>query len=53
MRVEEQVLNNRLHTALIRLKDEKPDLFRITIEEQIGKIAGELSGIFIKWLQTK
>jgi len=50
LRAEEQVLNQKLQNALIRLKDEKPELFRITVEEQLSKLAGELTGAFIKWL---
>jgi hypothetical protein len=50
LRVQEQILNKRLQTALTRLKDIKPELFHITAEEQLGKLAGELTGAFIKWL---
>ena len=32
------------------MKDEKPELFLITMEEQIGKIAIELTGSFLKYL---
>jgi len=48
--IEEQTLNQILQTTLTRLKDKKPELFRITIEEQLGKLAGELTGTFLKWL---
>ena len=50
LRVQEQILNKRLQTALARLKDIKPELFHITAEEQLGKLAGELTGIFLKWI---
>ena len=50
LRINEQALNQRLQTALTRLKDHKPELFHITAEEQLVKLAGELSGYFIKWL---
>ena len=52
LRIENQTLDQRLQTALTRLKDHKPELFRITIEDQIGKLAGELTGALIKWLIT-
>jgi predicted nuclease with TOPRIM domain len=48
--LEEQALNSRLESALRRLKDQKPELFSISVEEQLGKIAGLLGGAFIKWL---
>ena len=50
LRTEEQTFNQRLQTALIRLKENKPELFRINIEEQLGKLAGELTGTFLKWI---
>ena len=53
LRMDEQVLNQRLQTALIKLKDEKPELFRITAEEQLTKLMGELTGVFIHWLIAK
>ena len=48
--MEEQALNSKLESALCRLKDQKPELFSISVEEQLGKIAGLLGGAFIKWL---
>ena len=50
LRIDEQALNQRLQTTLIKLKDNKPELFHISIEEQLGKLAGELTGTFLKWL---
>jgi hypothetical protein len=32
------------------MKDEKPELFDITLEEQIAKMAVELSGTLLKWI---
>lgn len=48
--MEEQALNSKLESALRRLKDQKPELFSISVEEQLGKIAGLLGGAFIRWL---
>jgi len=53
IRTEEGTLNQRLQSALIKLKEVKPELFQITVEEQIGKIVGELTGAFLKWLISK
>ena len=50
LRVQEQIFNKRLQTALTRLKDIKPELFHITAEEQLEKLVGELTGAFLKWL---
>ena len=50
LRVQEQILNKKLQKALTRLKDTKPELFQISAQEQLGKLAGELSKVFIKWL---
>ena len=50
LRIEEQALNQRLHIALIKLKDIKPELFHITGEEQLGKLVGEITGILLKWI---
>jgi predicted nuclease with TOPRIM domain len=48
--MEEQALNSKLESALCRLKDHKPELFSISVEEQLGKIAGLLGRVFSKWL---
>ena len=50
LRTGEQALNQRLQIALIRLKDEKPELFEISLQEQIGKIAAEFTIDFLKWI---
>ena len=50
LKVDEATLNTRLVTALRKLKDTRPDLFEITFEEQLGKIAAELTGTLIKYL---
>lgn len=47
---QEEVLNQRLTTALTRLKDRRPELFTISPQEQIGKLTGVLITAFIKWL---
>ena len=50
LKVDEATLNTRLKTALRKLKDTRPDLFEITLEEQLGKIAAELTGTLIRYL---
>ena len=50
LNTEEQALNTKLQTALYKMKDEKPELFNITLEEQIGKITAELSVNLLRWL---
>ena len=50
LQIDETTLNTRLQTALRKLKDTKPDLFQITLEEQIGKLAVELTGSFIRYI---
>ena len=50
LRMDEQALNQRLQTALTRLRDYKPELFRISSEEQLIKLVGEFTEAFIKWL---
>ena len=50
LKVDEATLNTRLKTALRKLKDTRPDLFEITFEEQLGKIAAELTGTLIRYL---
>jgi IS30 family transposase len=43
LQIDEATLNTRLQTALRKLKDTRPELFQITIEEQIGKLTVELA----------
>jgi transposase len=50
LNLEEQTLTLKLESTLQRLKDQKPELFYISGEEQIGKMIGELTGTFLKWL---
>ena len=50
LKVDEATLNTRLKTALRKLKNTRPDLFEITLEEQLGKIAAELTGTLIRYL---
>ena len=50
LQLDKTTLNNRLEKALYTMKNEKPELFKITPEEQLGKLAGELTGTFLKWL---
>ena len=48
--IEERVLYQKLYNALQRMKDQKPELFYITAEEQIAKITAQLAGSFLRWL---
>lgn len=50
LQVEEETLNRKLYTALRKLKGQKPELFHITTEEQIGRIVVALTSSFIKYL---
>ena len=50
LHIEEQALYQKLFNALQRMKDQKPELFYITAEEQIVKIAAQLVGPFLRWL---
>ena len=48
--VEETLLRKKIETELIRLRDKQPELFTITIQDQINKLTGELASSFIRWL---
>ena len=48
--IEETILNKRLETALSRLKDKKPELFTINLQDQVNKLTVELASSFIRWL---
>ena len=50
LQVDEARLKERLTIALTKMKDQKPELFQITLEEQIGKLAGEITLTFLKWI---
>ena len=50
LRLDEETLNRKLEYALRQLKYQKPELFHITVEEQIGKLTAQLAGHLIKWL---
>jgi DNA repair exonuclease SbcCD ATPase subunit len=50
IQTDEATLNNRLQSALRKLKDTRPDLFQITLEEQLGKLTAELAGSFIRYI---
>ena len=47
---KEEALNERLTKALSRLKDQRPELFNISPQEQIGKLAGAITASFLEWL---
>jgi IS30 family transposase len=50
LQVEQTKFNKKLETELNRLKETKPELFTITLEEQINKLTGQLATSFIRWL---
>lgn len=50
LNTEEQTLDTKLQTALYKLRDLKPELFIITLQDQIGKMAAEISVNLLKWL---
>ena len=50
LNTDEQTLDTKLQTALYKMKDQKPELFNITLEEQIVKMAAEISVNFLKWI---
>ena len=50
LQTNEATLNNRLETRLRQLKYQKPELFKISTEDQIAKLTGELATHLIKWL---
>ena len=53
LHIEKQALNQKLYTALRRMKDHKPELFHITVEDQIAKITVQLAGSFLRWLVSE
>ena len=50
LRIEEEALYQKLQAALRKMKDHRPELFYTSVEEQIGKIAGLLTEVFVNWL---
>jgi hypothetical protein len=50
--IEEDEFKNKLETELIKLKDRKPELFTITAQEQLYKLAAELGRSIIRWLMS-
>ena len=50
LQIEETALNKRIETALNRLRDKKPELFTITLQDQVNKLTVELASSFIQWL---
>ena len=50
LKVNEATLNTRLKTALRKLKNTRPDLFEISLEEQLGKMVVELTATLIRYL---
>ena len=50
LQIEEITLNKRLESELIRLKDQKPELFTITKQDHVNKLTGVLATSVIRWL---
>ena len=50
LQTDEIALNARLQTALGRLRDVRPELFSITVEERLVKIAAELTVSLLRYL---
>lgn len=48
--IDERTFYKRIETALIRLKNQKPELFKITEQEQINQITAQLASSFLRWL---
>ena len=48
LNTEERALDTKLQTALYKMKDLKPELFNITLEDQIAKMTVELTKTFLK-----
>jgi len=48
LNIEEQTLDTKLQRALYKMKNEKPELFNITLEDQIAKMTAELAMTFLK-----
>ncbi|MFC1804057.1 helix-turn-helix domain-containing protein [Thermoproteota archaeon] len=53
LQIEEKTFYKQIETTLIRLKDQKPELFTITEQEQISKLTAQLAGAVIRWLITE
>jgi exonuclease VII large subunit len=45
IQTEDQTLRNKIQTELIRLKNQKPELFYITDQEQISQITTQLRAL--------
>ncbi len=52
LNTDEQTLDSKLQRALYKMRDQKPELFNITLEDQIVKMAAELSLNLLRWLIT-
>ena len=47
---KESIKANQVEKELRRLKSTKPELFKITEEEQMGKLTVQIATSFIRWL---
>jgi hypothetical protein len=50
LQADEATLQRKLVVTLSKMKDEKPELFNIILEEKIGKIAAEITVNFLRWI---
>jgi len=50
LQTDETTLSNRIKATLREMKYRKPELFRITGEEQLTRLTGELASQILKWL---
>jgi IS30 family transposase len=47
---DNELLQARLHKELLELRKRKPELFTITIQDQMNTLTAELTTSFIRWL---
>jgi hypothetical protein len=52
LQADEATLQRRLVITLTKMKHEKPELFNITLEEQIGKLAAEVTANLLRWITS-
>ena len=50
LQLDGSVFKNKLETELIILKDQRPELFQITGEEQLAKLTTQLGISVLRWL---
>ena len=50
LRIEETQLTKKIKTELIQLKNKRPELFKITDQEQLAKLTTQLGISIIRWV---